>query len=61
MEAGQRRDVYCDIEVIAINELAHQAAALDLDKPLIAQGFLQAKHLKNARLVLHLQTLKPIH
>lgn len=53
--------MYCEIEVIAMADLAYRAAALDLDKPLLVQGFLQAKHRKNTRLVLHLQTLNPIH
>lgn len=60
-EGGQQRAVYCEIEVVAMDEMAHHASTLEIDKPLLLNGFIQAKSLKNARLVLHLQSLKHLH
>jgi primosomal replication protein N len=57
-EAGGRREARCEIDAIAIGEMAVEVAALKLDRPLRFGGFLAQRSVKDNRPVLHLQSVQ---
>jgi primosomal replication protein N len=57
-EAGMKRQVECDIPVVAMAELAKKTAVLKIGDRIRIAGFLARKSLKNDRLMLHLNELE---
>lgn len=57
-EAGMKRQVECDVPVMAMADLAKKAAGLKIGDQIKVAGFLAKKSLKNDRLVLHLDELE---
>ena len=57
-EAGMKRQVECDVPVMAMADLAKKAAGLKIGDQIKVAGFLAKKSLKNDRLVLHLNELE---
>ena len=59
-EAGMKRQVECEMEAVAMAEVAKQARSLNVGEKIKAAGFLAKKSLKNDRLVLHINALQAI-
>jgi primosomal replication protein N len=57
-EAGGQREVRCELDAIAIGELAVEVVALKLDRSLRFGGFLAQRSVKDNRPVLHLQSVQ---
>ena len=57
-EAGMKREVQCEVPVIAMAGLASKAVKLAIGDQVKVTGFLARKSLKNDRLVLHLNELE---
>ncbi|MDD5403788.1 MAG: primosomal replication protein N [Sulfuricella sp.] len=53
MEAGMQREVECEIAVLAMGEIAQQAASCKVGDSLKVQGFLARKSRNSTHLVLH--------
>ncbi|MBU0593909.1 MAG: primosomal replication protein N [Pseudomonadota bacterium] len=53
VEAGMEREVECEVQVVAIGELAQQAARCKVEDGIRIQGFLARKSRKSTQLVLH--------
>lgn len=60
IEAGMKRKVECDVNAVAIGEIATTARQLRLGSQVKVTGFLAKRSLKSAQLVLHLNTLEII-
>jgi primosomal replication protein N len=57
-EAGMKRQAECEIQAVAMGELAKKAATLSLGEKIKVVGFLAKKSLNNDRLVLHMNELE---
>jgi primosomal replication protein N len=53
VEAGGRREVWCEVEAVAIGELAVKLDKQNSNQPLQFRGFLTRRSVKDRRLVLH--------
>ena len=53
LEAGVRREARCEVEAVAIGELAVKLSAHKLNQPLRISGFLTQHSVKDRRPVLH--------
>ncbi len=54
-EAGGSRDARCEIEAVAIGEIAVKVGALKLNQLLQISGFLAQRSVNNRKLILHIQ------
>ena len=52
-EAGLRREARCEIEAVALGEMAVRLSKAKLERSLQVSGFLAQRSLGNRRLVLH--------
>lgn len=52
-EAGGQREARCEVEAVAIGELAVRLSTQKLNQPLQIKGFLTRHSIKDRRLVLH--------
>ena len=52
-EAGGQREARCEVEAVAIGELAVRLSTQKLNQPLQIKGFLTQHSIKDRRLVLH--------
>jgi primosomal replication protein N len=52
-EAGGQREARCEVEALAIGELAVRLSTQKLNQPLQIKGFLTQHSVKDRRLVLH--------
>ena len=59
-EAGMKRQAECEIQAVAMGELAKKAEKLNIGEQIKVTGFLAKKSLKNDRLMLHINELKTI-
>ena len=59
-EAGGEREARCEIEAVALGELAVRISTLKLDRPLQFGGFLAQPRVGNRKLVLHVVSAKPM-
>ncbi len=57
-QAGMKREVQCEVPVVAMAELAGKAKALSMGNQVKVTGFLARKSLRNDRLVLHATELE---
>lgn len=57
-EAGMKRQVECEIQAVAMDDLAKKAATLGIGEKIKVAGFLAKKSLKNDRLILHINELE---
>jgi primosomal replication protein N len=53
IEAGVRRDARCEVEAVAIGDLAVKLSTGKLNQPLQISGFLTQHSVKDRKLVLH--------
>ena len=53
-EAGGRREARCEIEAVALGEMAVRLSTAKLNRPLQISGFLAQNSLGNRKLVLHI-------
>ena len=60
IEAGTRREARCEVEAVAIGELAVKLNAGKLNQPLRFSGFLTQHSVRDSKLVLHLVNVDPI-
>ncbi|MGH8671920.1 MAG: primosomal replication protein N, partial [Burkholderiales bacterium] len=60
IEAGVKRRVLCEIEVVGLAGTAQQAARLKRDDEVAVEGFLARESARSAKLVLHINKLKSI-
>ena len=58
VEAGIMRDVSCELQAVALGDLANILAAVPLGTYLVVTGFLSAKSLRSRIPVLHLKTIE---
>lgn len=58
IEAGMRRQVLCEIVVLALGELALISEKITESSQVIAYGFLAKRSLKSTQLVLHLNKIE---
>ena len=56
-EAGQVRQILCDIPALAFGVVAQQTSHLQLGRRVRAEGFLAQRSLKIAQLVLHIDKI----
>jgi primosomal replication protein N len=55
-----KRRVECDVNAVAMGELAKQSQAVKVGTQLKVSGFIAKRSLKSTQLVLHLNTLEII-
>ncbi|MDP2963988.1 MAG: primosomal replication protein N [Sulfurimicrobium sp.] len=60
VEAGQEREVECEVQVVALGELAQQAARCKVEDGIRIQGFLARKSRNSMQLVLHANRIELI-
>ena len=60
LEAGVKRRVECEVNVVAIGDVAIQAHAIAQNTQVLLEGFIARRSLKSTQLVLHLNVLKII-
>jgi primosomal replication protein N len=53
IEAGVRREARCEVEAVAIGDVAVKLSAEKLNQPLQISGFLTQRSVKDRKLVLH--------
>jgi primosomal replication protein N len=58
LEARQERQVYCEIPVLALGDLANLLAAAVIGAELRLEGFLMTRSRNSKTLVLHVQTIE---
>jgi len=58
IEAGMRRQVLCELMVVALGHLALEIAKISEASQVIASGFLAKRSLKSSQLVLHLNKIE---
>ena len=56
-EAGGRREARCEIEAVAIGDLALKLSVQTINRPLQLSGFLAQRSANNRKLVLHIQEM----
>ena len=59
-EAGSRREVRCEIEAVALGEMAVRLSTAKLNRSLQVGGFLARRSLGNRKLVLHVVSMDVI-
>ena len=60
IEAGGRREARCEIEAVAIGDVAVELSAVKLNQPLQISGFLARHSVSNRKLVLHVVSVETI-
>ncbi|MDO8890426.1 MAG: primosomal replication protein N [Sulfurimicrobium sp.] len=60
VEAGMEREVECEVQVVALGELAQQAARCKVEDGIRIQGFLARKSRNSMQLVLHANRIELI-
>lgn len=60
VEAGMERDVECEVQVVALGELAQQTARCKAEDGIRIQGFLARKSRNSTQLVLHANRIELI-
>ena len=60
VEAGGRREARCEVEAVAIGDLALKLSTQKLNQPLQIGGFLTRHSVKDRRLVLHVVSAEKI-
>jgi primosomal replication protein N len=60
MEAETRRQVECEMTVVAIGDIANKAKAVQAGSQIKLAGFIAKRSLKSTQLVLHLNALEII-
>ena len=60
IEAGGRREARCEVEAVAIGDLAVKLSTQKLNQPLRISGFLTRLSVKDSQLVLHVVSVEPI-
>ncbi len=60
MEAEIRRQVECEMTVVAIGDIANKAKAVEVGSQVKLAGFIAKRSLKSSQLVLHLNALEII-
>ena len=60
IEAGGRREARCEVEAVAIGDLAVRLSTQKLNQPLQLSGFLARHSVKDSKLVLHVAGVEPI-
>jgi len=59
-EAGSQRETRCEIEAVALGDMAVRLSALKLNRSLQISGFLAQSSLGNRKLALHIVSAEPI-
>jgi primosomal replication protein N len=59
-EAGSRREARCEIEAVALGEMAVRLSTAKLNRSLQVSGFLARRSLGNRKLVLHVVSMDVI-
>jgi len=59
-EAGARRKVQCDVDVVAVGELAVRIEATKINQPLQVAGFLARNSVGNRKLMLRAVRVEPV-
>lgn len=60
IEAGGRREARCEIEAVAIGDMALELNAMKINRPLQIRGFLAQRSVSNRNLVLHIKAVEAI-
>ena len=60
LEAGVRREARCEVQAVAIGELAVKLSTEKLNQPLQISGFLTQHSVKDKKLVLHVVNAKAL-
>lgn len=60
IEAGGRREARCEVEAVAIGDLAVKLSTQKLNQLLRISGFLTRHSVKDSQLVLHVVSVEPI-
>jgi primosomal replication protein N len=60
IEAGARREARCEVEAVAIGDLAVRLNKEKLNQPLRLSGFLTQHSVKDRKLVLHVVNADPV-
>ncbi len=58
MEAGAARMVRCEVPAMAVGQLAEQVSRQAPGRECVVSGFVAARSLKNAQLVLHVNEIR---
>jgi primosomal replication protein N len=59
-EAGSRREARCEIEAVALGDMALKLSTSKLNRPLQISGFLTQSSIGNRKLVLHVVSMDVI-
>jgi primosomal replication protein N len=59
-EAGSRRQVQCDVDAVAVGELAVRIEATKINQPLQVAGFLARNSVGNRKLMLRAVRVEPV-
>ena len=59
-EAGGERKVQCEIEAVALGDMAVKLGTLKLNRPLQVSGFLAQRGVNDRKLVLHVVGAEPL-
>jgi len=57
LEAGMQRRVECDVNAVAMGELAERSQGIQTGSMIKVSGFIARRSLKSTQLVLHITTL----
>lgn len=60
VEVGMEREVECEVQLVALGELAQQATRCKVDDGIKVQGFLARKSRNSTQLVLHANRIELI-
>ena len=60
IEAGVRREARCEVEAVAIGDLAVKLSTRKINQPLQLSGFLTQHSIKDRKLVMHVVNAEPV-
>ena len=60
LEAGKEREARCEVEAVAVGDLAARLNRAKLNQPLRLSGFLTQRSIKDRNLVLHVVNAAPL-
>ena len=61
IEAGVAREARCEVEAVAIGDLAIKLSTRKINQPLHVSGFLTQHSIKERRLVMHVVKAEPVN
>ena len=60
LEAGMAREARCEVEAVAIGDVAVELSTRKINQPLQIRGFLTQHSMKDRKLVMHVVNAEPV-